>query len=148
SAVIQPYERVDLSFRVGGYVESIAQVPGIAGHSRSVQDGDRVRRGTVLARLHSAEYGARVTQAKGSLSEAETLLAKADLDRDRATQLFNSQSMTKPDFDAAMANYEANVARLKSAQGRLNEAASSSNDTVLRAPFEGTLLKRNIALGS
>jgi RND family efflux transporter MFP subunit len=148
SAVIQPYERVDLSFRVGGYVESIAQVPGIAGHKRSLQDGDRVERGTVLAHLHSAEYGARVTQAQGSLSEAETLLAKAEYDRTRATKLFASQSMTKPDYDAAMANYEANAARVKSARGKLSEAASSSNDTVLRAPFAGTILKRNIAMGT
>ena len=29
---------------------------------------------TVMARLHATDYSARVTQAKGSLNEAETLL--------------------------------------------------------------------------
>jgi RND family efflux transporter MFP subunit len=148
SAVIQPYEQVDLSFRVGGYVQSIAQTRSIDGRSRAVQDGDKISRGTVLARLASSDYDARVQQAKASVTEAETMLAKADLDRTRATKLFQSQSLTKPEFDSAAANYDATNARLQSAHAKLAEATVSSGDTVLRAPFAGTILRRNISTGS
>jgi multidrug efflux system membrane fusion protein len=148
SALIEPYEQVDLSFRVGGYVHEIAQVRGIDGHSRAIQDGDKVGRGTVLARLNSSDYKARVQQAKSSVAETETLLAKAELDRVRATKLFESQSLTKPEYDAAISNYDATSARLHSARARLTEAAISADDTALHAPFAGTILKRNISTGS
>jgi len=148
SAVVQPYDQVDLSFRVGGYVDAIAQVPGLDKRGRSVQDGDHVAAGTVLARLHASDYTARVQQAKASVAETETMLAKARLDRDRAKKLFASQSMTKPEYDAAMSNYDATEARLLSARGRLTETSTSANDTVLRAPFAATVLKRNITSGT
>jgi RND family efflux transporter MFP subunit len=147
SAVIQPYEQVELSFRVGGYVGSIAKKPGIT-RPRFLQDGDHVTKGTVLARLHSTDYDARTQQAKASVAEAETLLNKAELDRARATKLYESQSLTKADYDAAVSNYEATQARLYSARGRLSESATSAADTVLRAPFAATVLKRNIAPGT
>jgi len=148
SAVIEPYEQVDLSFRVGGYVQSVAQVKSLDGHSRSVQDGDKVARSTVLARLSSSDYEARVQQARASVAETETLLAKADLDRTRASTLFGSQSITKPEYDGAISNYDTSNARLQSARAKLAEATVSAGDTVLRAPFPGTILKRNIAAGS
>jgi RND family efflux transporter MFP subunit len=148
SAIIQPFEQVELSFRVGGYVQNIAQTPGVEGHMRSIQDGDRIASGQMLARLRSSEYRARAEQAKASIIETQSLLVKAELDRSRAEKLFSAQSMTKPDFDTAKANYESIQARLESAQARFHEASSSLDDTVLRAPFSGTLLKRNIALGS
>jgi len=148
SAVIQPYEQVDLSFRVGGYVQSIAQTRSIDGRARAIQDGDKIGRGAVLARLNSSDYDARVQQAKAAVSETETLLAKAELDRNRSTKLFQSQSLTRPEYDNAMSNYEATSARLQSARARLTETTVSAGDTLLRAPFSGTILKRNISTGS
>src|SRR5262249_38645395 len=40
SAVLQPYEQVDLSFRVGGYVDRVAQTKGVEHRMRPIQDGD------------------------------------------------------------------------------------------------------------
>jgi RND family efflux transporter MFP subunit len=148
SAVIQPYEQVDLSFRVGGYVDSIAQTTGVERKMRSIQDGDRVNRGTVLARLHSVDYDARVQQAKASVAEAEAAMSKAQLDQKRAANLMAVQSLTKPEMDAANSNLEASQARLDSARGRLQESLTSAGDTVLRAPFSATVLKRNISQGT
>jgi RND family efflux transporter MFP subunit len=148
SAVIQPYEQVDLSFRVGGYVDSIAQTTGVEQKMRSIQDGDHVNRGTVLARLHSVDYDARVQQAKASVAEAEAAMSKAELDQRRAANLMAVQSLTKPEMDTANSNLEASHARLDSARGRLQEALTSAGDTVLRAPFSATVLKRNISQGT
>jgi multidrug efflux system membrane fusion protein len=148
SAVLQPYDQVDLSFRVGGYVDRVAQAKGIERRMRPIQDGDHVARGTVLAQLHSVDYDARVGQAKASVAEAETQLAKAEIDNKRSSNLFASQSLTKPEYDAAKANFEASQARLESARGKLREATTSFNDTVLRAPFSATVLKRNVTQGS
>jgi len=148
SAVVQPYEQVDLSFRVGGYVDSIAQTAGVERKLRSIQDGDHVGRGVVLAKLHSADYDARVQQARASVAEAEATLNKAQIDQKRAANLMASQSLTKPEMDSANSNLDASQARLDSARGRLQESLTSADDTILRAPFAATVLKRNIAPGS
>ena len=45
-------------------------------------------RGTVLARIHSADYQERVNQARASLAEAEASLVKARSDAARAESLY------------------------------------------------------------
>src|SRR5919204_2270756 len=46
SATVEPAAKVDLSFKVGGYVREVAHAKGLA---RKLQEGDWVTKGTVLA---------------------------------------------------------------------------------------------------
>src|SRR6185503_17494336 len=56
SASIIPGSQVELSFNVGGFVDRIAQVKGVDGHLRNVQQGDSVARGLVLANVRTKDY--------------------------------------------------------------------------------------------
>src|SRR6476660_7485577 len=56
SGNIAPYTQVNLAFKVGGYVQEIAQRQDVNGRSRLLQQGDRVTRGTVLAQVQQADY--------------------------------------------------------------------------------------------
>src|SRR5215471_17760248 len=56
SANIVPNAQVDLAFKSGGYVVSIRQVRGADGRMRSVDSGDWVTRGTVLAVVRQQDY--------------------------------------------------------------------------------------------
>src|SRR5215470_12862035 len=60
SASILPYRQVTLSFRTGGFVDSILQVPGADGRDHNLGIGDAVKEGTVLARLRQKDYDLRV----------------------------------------------------------------------------------------
>ena len=148
SATIEPSEQVTLSFKASGYVREIRKVRGADGVLRNLQEGDEIAAGVVLARIHDAEYAARRNQARASLAEADAGLAKARLDFARAERLFQSQSLTKPDFDAAVAGRDANVARLEAARARLHEAEVSLADTVMTAPASGVILKREVESGA
>jgi multidrug efflux pump subunit AcrA (membrane-fusion protein) len=68
---------------------------------REIAEGDRVGKGAVLVRIRAAEYEDRVRQVTSQAAAAEAHAQKAQLDFDRATRLYASQSMTKADFDAA-----------------------------------------------
>src|SRR5262245_11722248 len=103
SATIEPDELVVLSFKIGGYVDSLLRQRGADGMLRPVQQGDRVRRGTVLARLRTEDYEARSRQARAGQAEAAAGLAKAQADFDRAEALFAAKSLTRPEFDGARA---------------------------------------------
>lgn len=84
SATIQPLAQINLAFKVGGYVASIRQVPGVGGALRPVQEGDRVAKGTVLAVLQQADYQTQVNNARAQLASANAVLDKAQRDFARA----------------------------------------------------------------
>jgi multidrug efflux system membrane fusion protein len=148
SAVVTPDSQAQLAFRVPGYVVSLKQVRGQDGRMRDIAEGDRVSQGTVLARIRSAEYQDKVHQASGQAEAYQAAAVKAKLDFDRATRLYDSQSITKPDFDAARAQYDSTQASLRAAQAQTSEAQVSLRDTNLVAPFSGDVVKKAIEIGS
>jgi multidrug efflux system membrane fusion protein len=171
SGNIGPNTQVNVAFKAGGYVEEILQVGG-----RIVQEGDAVRKGDLLARVRQTDYQAKVREAQSNLSsaaaaleqakfavqEAQPGLTKAQQDFGRAQNLFRSQSLTKPDFDAATAQRDASQARLdaaraqqqlaetriQTARAQLEEAQIALGDTDLRSPMDGLVMKRSIEIGS
>lgn len=134
SASIRPDVQVDVAFKVSGYVEEIAQMRGADNRMRNIQDGDYVRRGTVLARIRDREYRDAVAQTEAALTQA-----KADFDR--VSQMFENKSASKADYDAAYAKYQAN-------QAQHDQANQSLNDCSLRAPLDGYVLRRAVEVGT
>jgi RND family efflux transporter MFP subunit len=134
SASLTPDVQVDAAFKVGGYVEQILQVRGADGRMRNVQDGDHVTRGTVLARVRTREYLDAQTQAAAALT-------KARADFDRISQLYENRSVSKADYDAAFAAFQAD-------QAQHDQATQSLNDCALVAPLDGYVLGRMVEVGS
>ncbi len=147
SANVEPYSTVNLAFKVPGYVTEILQMPGADGHMRNAQDGDPVRKGTLLAQLRQSEFLDRVAEAKARLAQASAELEKATLDYQRADTLFSAQSLTKPDYDTATARYQSAGAAQQSATAAVQQAELELNDSSLRAPSDGVLLKRAVEIG-
>jgi RND family efflux transporter MFP subunit len=148
SAAIQPYEQVQLAFKVGGYVREVRQVRDGGGRSRNLQQGDPVARGTVLARVDLADYQEKVNQAKAQLAEAEASLARVRADAARAESLYKDQALTRPDYEAATSGLAGATARVDAARAQLEATQLSLKDATLVAPADGVVLSRNIELGS
>jgi RND family efflux transporter MFP subunit len=125
---------VDVAFKVSGVVEEVTQTRGADGRTRNLQDGDAVRRGTVLARLRQNEFRDQVSDAQASLQQAQA-------DFERASQLYENRSVSKADYDAAYARYTA-------ARARQSQAQISLGDATLRSPIDGVILKRSVEVGS
>jgi len=176
SANIVPYAQVDVAFKSGGYVETIRQVKGADGRTRDLQQGDRVSKSMILAQVRQEDYvikadqaRTQLSQAKWSLESARSQLTKAEaalnhsqLDFTRAKNLFDTQSLTKSDFDTAttrLASDQANVSAAKSqvdalqaqvgtAEQALKSAELSLSDATLKSPMDGVVLARNIEIGT
>ena len=148
SAVAQPKTAVPLAFRGPGYIVEIKTVPASDGRPRALGEGDRVRQGDVVARIRDAEYRDKVEQAVGQVAAARATASKARLDFDRATRLFATQSITKPEMEAATAQRDATEAQLATAQALLEEARVGLRDTALVAPVDGDVLKKSVELGA
>lgn len=143
SASVEPRTRVDLAFKAGGYIQQLAEVGG-----RTIQDGDRVTRGMVLARIRPADYEEKVKQARSQLAEAEAAHVQAKAANDRATQLFQARSITRPEREQAQAAYDTVEAKLSGARALVQEAENARADTSLTSPIDGVVLKRLVEVGS
>jgi RND family efflux transporter MFP subunit len=147
SAVVTPYAQVPLAFRIPGYVTSLKQVRA-DGSIRDIAEGDSVSKGAVLAHIRATEYQDKVRQATSEVEAAQAAAVKAQLDFDRASRLYEAQSLTKPELEAARAQHDGTQAQLRAAQAQTAEAQVSLGDTTLVAPFAGDIVKKSVELGS
>ena len=143
SANIVPYSQVDLAFQSGGYIDRILQVRSANGGMRNVDQGDFVRKGTVLAVVRQQSYRDKLQQANAQLSRAQAEYEKAKLSFDRVSALYGSQSATKPDYDSAQAQLDSTAAAISGAKADVSEATTALGYCSLRAPFDGWIVKRN-----
>ncbi|MBZ0233716.1 MAG: biotin/lipoyl-binding protein [Deltaproteobacteria bacterium] len=80
SGSLLPRAQVDLSFRIAGRVDSVAQVV-VDGRGRPLQEGDPVKQGDVLATLDPRHLRHESAAAAAALATARTELAVALLHR-------------------------------------------------------------------
>jgi RND family efflux transporter MFP subunit len=128
-----------------------------------VSEGSLVRQGEVIARLENADYEAQVAQADASLASARAQLIEAEADRDqserearrlRDIRVKNQELVSEQDVEAAEsraaqaeARARAAAARVEAAEAGLRYARASLENTSIRAPFAGTVLRKEAEVG-
>jgi hypothetical protein len=143
SANIIPREQVGVAFKTAGYIREVLQVPEADGRLRTVQEGDRVRQGTVLARVDVTDYAEKQNQARASLREAEAGLQKARTDFERAARLLATQSIIKPEYVWMIVNCKNGVRsyEMSSALGITQKSAWHMMHRIRRAMQDGSFRK-------
>ncbi len=147
SGTIVPATQVDLAFRVSGYVQHLLQVKE-GTTTRAVQEGDVVKKGTVLARVRQAELQQRAAGASAALAEALAAEKQAQLDYDRTKTLVDRLTVSKAELDTMALKLEAAHARVAGARAQSGEAALAVDDTLLVAPIDGVVIKRSVEIGT
>jgi len=148
SATIEPAQQVTLAFKASGYIDGVLQRTTPGGGLHTAQQGDRISRGVVLARVRETEYRERLSQSRARVAEGEASLVKARLDLERAKTLFAAESLTKPDLDGAQAAYDAADARMVSARADVELALTALRDCALVAPLDAVILERRVEVGT
>ncbi len=112
-----------------------------------VVEGDQVRTGRVIARIEDLDVRAQLAQAQANLdlSRAELHDAERTLARERA--LLDSGFTSQASYDAAEARYQRVKAGIAVAQASVQAAEVALENTVIRAPFDGTVLTKNADVG-
>ena len=112
-----------------------------------VVEGDKVKKGEIIARLEDDDVKAQLDQAKANLKVAEADLQDAERNYNRQKELFKTQSASQADVDAAESNYQKVLANIAVAKAGVEEAQVSMENTIIRAPFDGTVLTKNADVG-
>jgi membrane fusion protein, multidrug efflux system len=148
TGTLQPASRFDLAARVGGRLLEL-----------HADLGDVVRRGQVVARLDQEEYRLDVAKAQAELEvaaagliEAESSLATSQRDYERVQRLRQQGVASEAELDTALANYQAQQARVAvaAAQVSLRRSALAAANlrlsyTEIRADWQGEEQERVIA---
>ena len=114
---------------------------------RPVESGASVHAGDVLARLDDREYENSLKLARASLTELKAQLLQAGRDRRRIEKLTGDKVASVSDLEQAVTRQDALEASVQAAEARLAEAARLLQETVLKAPFDGTVTDLLIQAG-
>lgn len=126
-----------------------------------VIEGDHVKAGAIIGRIENTDVSAALNRERASLEVAranvETVQAEVDDANtvfQRAKTLWATQTNTKADFDAAdarlkrqQANLAATKAAVAVAEAAVRSAEVQVENTIIRAPFDGTVLSKNANVG-
>jgi RND family efflux transporter MFP subunit len=148
SAQILPSKRVDLAFKVGGYVGAIAKLTGVDGKLRPLQEGDVVTMGQHLVSLRQTDYNQRVEEAGGAMAQAKAAAAQAAIDFERASKLAERGTIAPSDLDSARLMRDSSSAAFTVANARFEQTRTALGDTSLRSPLAGVIVGRTIEEGS
>jgi RND family efflux transporter MFP subunit len=112
-----------------------------------VEEGDRVKKGQVIARLDDSDVAATLQRARENLRLAEADLNDAKTSLERQRVLLQRELIAQAEYDAAEARYKRVVASIDAAKFAVKEADVAVDNTRIVAPFDGTVLKKNADVG-
>jgi HlyD family secretion protein len=112
-----------------------------------VEEGDKVKKGQVIARLDDSDVAATLQRARENLRLAEADLNDAKKSLERQRVLLQRELIAQAEYDAAEARYKRVVASIDAAKFAVKEAEVAVDNTRIVAPFDGTVLKKNADVG-
>jgi RND family efflux transporter MFP subunit len=113
----------------------------------TVQEGDKVRRGQVLAEIESEELRAALAEARGRIGEAESEVRLAELNRERRRQLLAERILPAHDADEADRDLDRALARRETARAELARYEAQLRKSRVLAPLDGTVTARQVDAG-
>ncbi len=126
-----------------------------------VEEGSRVQKGQILAKMENADVTAGKGQATANLANTRAMLRQATVERDNLQQehgryqkLIRDGYVSQSEYDAVRARYRRSQeavqgaeAAVESAMAAVSGAEASLDYTLIRAPFDGVVLTKNADVG-
>lgn len=131
AGTLQAVNSFPVAFPQGGRVISVA-----------VAEGDTVSKGQDLARVDPTQADAILRAALANLDGADAALRQAQQASDRAAGLLKSGAGTRADVDVTTKSMFAAQASHDQATAQVAKARLMQDNTVLRAPSDGTITTR------
>jgi len=137
SGAIEPVLTVDVKSKASGEIIGM-----------NVQTGDDVKKNQLLASIDPRIPRNNLAQAEANLQVAQAQLSNAKAQLARSDTLFKAQAITQTEYDTGKLDYaNANAAVIR-ARSDLENARDRMTDTKLSAPLAGTIITKNVELGT
>jgi RND family efflux transporter MFP subunit len=139
-----------------------AKIPGRLA-SLLVSEGSFLRKGAEIARLENADYAAAVSESDAQLASARATLLELEADRDQVQRDFarvrdlhvqNPNLVSAQEVETAESRARQGDARASAQRARVDAASAMQRlaqanfeNTIIRAPFTGTVLRKEAEVG-
>ncbi len=115
--------------------------------SLGVVEGDKVTKGEIIARIENSDIQAQLDQARANLKLSEAELHDARQNLNRQKNLLEKGLAPQSEYDAADARHLRVLASIDVAKALVTSAEVALENTLIRAPFDGTVLTKNADVG-
>ncbi len=126
-----------------------------------VQEGSKVQKGEIMARIENRDVGALLNQARANvqvaranLEQGQAEVRNAELELNRARDLVARKFLSQSAYDQALARYDRAKAAVVGYKAAIGAAEASRGNaevvveqTLIRAPFDGVVLTKNANVG-
>ncbi|HJX63417.1 MAG TPA: efflux RND transporter periplasmic adaptor subunit, partial [Polyangia bacterium] len=112
-----------------------------------VREGDMVKQGQPLVTLDTRDFILRSQQAEAARDGARVQLDAAKLDWTRIQSLLAEKAVPQSQFDMIDARFKGAKAGLAAAETAVAMGQKALHDSVVRAPFDGLVVKRFVNEG-
>ncbi len=130
--------------------KSVEVRPRVSGAVTGIHftDGAVVQKGQLLFTIDPRPFTAALAEARAGLATAESDLALARANLDRANRLVADDAISRSDLDRLGAQMRAAVAARAAAQARVRARALDVEFTQVRAPIAGRISDRKVDAGN
>jgi HlyD family secretion protein len=136
NGTINPVALVNVGSQVSGTVMEL-----------NADFNDHVKKGQVLLKLDPTIFNAQVRQAEANLASAQASLRLAEGTFARNERMVSQSYLSPLALDQSRREFEVAQANVKLAQAQLARAQADLDNSVIRAPIDGVIIKRTIDQG-
>ncbi len=152
TAVLQKPGQTTASLNASGYVVAQRKAAiASKGTGRliylGVVEGDKVKKNQIIGKLENTDILAQLDEAKANLQLYNADLISAENTYNREKELFGKGLSSQQAFDQAGATYNRLLASIQVANARIKQYEVALENTLIRAPFDGTVLTKNAEVG-
>ncbi len=136
SGSLFPMVQATVKSKVSGEVQEV-----------TVREGQNVAAGEIIARIDGRNLQAQYDRELAAVEKAVADLDIATLNRDKNRRMLELRFISQSTYEASESAHAGSVANVKLADAQARLARIGLEDTVIRAPFAGTISRRLVQPG-
>jgi HlyD family secretion protein len=136
SGTLNPVELINVGSQVSGTVVQLM-----------ADFNDQVKQGQILLKLDPTIFNAQIKQSEASLASAEASKRLAQANMERNLMLVTRNFISGSALDQTKREVEVADANIKLAKAQLERVQADLNNSVIRSPIDGVVIKRTIDMG-
>lgn len=136
SGTLNPVALINVGSQVSGTVVEL-----------NADFNDRVKKGQVLLKLDPTIFNAQIKQSEASLASAQASRRLAMVNLERNQKLVTQNYISGSALDLSKREVEVADANIKLAMAQLERVQADLNNSVIRSPIDGVIIKRTIDMG-
>jgi RND family efflux transporter MFP subunit len=136
TGTLEALNKINITPETGGKISRI-----------TVEPGDRVAKGQLLAELETESVRLQLKQAQAGVAVAEASYADALRNKERMDRLIKESAVSEQQREKIQLAFDAAAAQLEQARAALNLTQHALDVSIMKAPFAGVVASKNAEVG-